>query len=92
MPRTFSNEIVLKEGVHKFVRVGDEYRFCDIRSNINHCDMVSQKEHADAAGIISIMDEYWYMACWMSMTLGIGCGQREVYEITKLLGLRMACQ
>lgn len=79
---------VPQEDAWKFVRVGDEYRWLRLDPWTSHKDCVKEGEKADAAGMINVMADCWTILDPWSMTLKVGMGDREIRDITRMLGKR----
>jgi hypothetical protein len=77
-----------RRGTFKFVKVNGEYRFSDATwHGYSHSDMVEDIDgpFADAAGFINLERQGWSMGKQWSESCGIGCGDAEIVELTKLL-------
>lgn len=76
-----------EHGVWKFVKVNGEYRwdggfFCE------HRNCVGEGETGEAAGTLGIIHDSHFRVCdWRSSTLGLSMGQKEIDEISELLGI-----
>lgn len=73
------------EGVWKFVKVGDQFRFLDV--GCRHSDMVGVNEKAIAAGLIGLEYNFWTLIDDWSMTLEVGANSVVVDKLTKFLGV-----
>ncbi len=78
------SELVVDE-LYKFVKIGDEYRFCKLV--IDHCDIVMAEERSKvtAAGAFVVRDNGIVKGRDYSSTLKIGCNETHWEELSKLL-------
>ncbi len=83
--KRLSVEDVREDGAWKFVRLGDEYRFCDNMDQ--HRDLVGPGEKADAAGtFFTFKGNYVRLEGW-SHGLQLGYGDREKEDLARMIGL-----
>lgn len=77
-----------KEGMHKFVRIGDEFRFLEVADiGPRHKDMLGEEEKCAAAGTIFINPEKseWYMDDPYSSSLRIGAMEKDYRDLAFVL-------
>lgn len=77
-------------GYFRYVRVGDEFRFADIESNLAHCKLCGN-DIATGAGFIRVHSD-WMLVEGRSMTLDIGPGPDDEEKLSELLGLPVYIQ
>lgn len=85
MPRckTYKPEELTHDDCYKFVKVGDEFRFCG--NVVDHCDLVDKGETATSAGAIVLSGNGFVKGRDYSMTLKIGCNAAGWDELAKFL-------
>lgn len=72
-------------GVHKFVRVGGEYRFTAAENE--HNGLVKVGEKVESAGMIYVFDDHWRFADMnYSTTLGLGTDELDPSRLTEIIG------
>jgi hypothetical protein len=79
-------EISKKEGLYKFVKVNDKYRFVGGTFG-SHSELVDDGEKATSAGSIWISQKYWKLCTNYSSTLKVRCAFDEVEHLGKLFSV-----